>query len=153
VLRAKLGLVKEADGDVGLAADLFERLRGVDFTIFFRCLCASAADPSADGETAALFGNAGAFRDWAETWRKRLAIEDVAPEIRAAAMRRANPAFIPRNHRVEEMIRAAVDEDDYAPFETLLSVVTKPYEDQPAFAHLAEAPRPEQVVFETFCGT
>ena len=68
-------------------------------------------------------------------------------------MRAVNPAFIPRNHRVEAVIEAAVDRDDYAPFEELLAVLAKPYEDQPAFAAYAEPPQPEQRVLQTFCGT
>ena len=68
-------------------------------------------------------------------------------------MRAVNPAFIPRNHRVEEALSAAVNNGDLAPFETLLTVLSKPYEDQPAFAGYAAPPRPEQIVHQTFCGT
>jgi uncharacterized protein YdiU (UPF0061 family) len=68
-------------------------------------------------------------------------------------MRRANPAFIPRNHRVEEVIQAALADADFAPFERLLSVVTRPYEEQPEHAELADAPAPEERVTATFCGT
>ena len=68
-------------------------------------------------------------------------------------MRAVNPAFIPRNHRVEEMIAAAVDDRDYAPFRTLLTVLSTPYEDQPSFHALAEPPPPEQRIYRTFCGT
>ena len=72
---------------------------------------------------------------------------------RLAVMRAANPAFIPRNHLVEEAISAAVNNGDFAPFETLLAVLARPYDDQPAFARYAEPPRPDQVVRQTFCGT
>ena len=61
-------------------------------------------------------------------------------------MRTVNPAFIPRNHRVEAVISAAVNNDDYAPFEELLTLLSKPYEDQPAYAAYAEPPLPEQRV-------
>ena len=47
-------------------------------------------------------------------------------------MRAVNPAFIPRNHRVEAVIQAAMNNDDYAPFEELLTVLAKPFEDQSA---------------------
>ena len=155
VSRAKLGLVREEEGDRELAADLLERLAssGVDYTIFFRRLCAAAADPAADAQVAALFDNAGAFHDWAEAWRVRLAKEDVAPEARASAMRLVNPAFIPRNHRIEEMIQAAVIRGDFEPFETLVRVLERPYEEQPELAHLSEPPQPEERVLKTFCGT
>ena len=154
ILRAKIGLATELEDDRALAADLLGRLaaNNVDYTLFHRRLCASAADPAADAQVASLFSDPGAFHDWAESWRRRLAKEDVSPEARAAAMRLVNPAFIPRNHRVEEMIRAAV-QDDFTPFETLGKVLEHPYEDQPDFAHLADPPKPEERVQATFCGT
>ena len=68
-------------------------------------------------------------------------------------MRTANPAFIPRNHLVEEAISAAVNNGDFLPFEALLEALARPYEDQPNFGRYAEPPRPEQVVRQTFCGT
>jgi uncharacterized protein YdiU (UPF0061 family) len=155
VMRAKLGLTREEDDDKALAADLRGRLatNEVDYTVFFRGLCAAAESPSADAKVAESFANAGAFHEWAERWRARLAKEEVDPTVRAAAMRRANPAFIPRNHRVEEMIQAAVHRNDFAPFETLLGVLARPYDDQPEHAHLAEPPLPEERVQATFCGT
>jgi serine/tyrosine/threonine adenylyltransferase len=70
-----------------------------------------------------------------------------------AAMAAVNPAFIPRNHRIEAVIAAAVNADDYAPFEELLTVLAKPYEDQTQFAAYADPPLPEQMVTQTFCGT
>jgi uncharacterized protein YdiU (UPF0061 family) len=67
-------------------------------------------------------------------------------------MRAVNPRFIPRNHLVEEAISAAVG-GDYAPFGTLITVLSKPNADQPEFARYAEPPQPEEVVHQTFCGT
>jgi uncharacterized protein YdiU (UPF0061 family) len=165
VLAAKLGLTVRADPDEAesdrlLAEDLLQRLAasGVDFTLFFRRLCASAASPDADGATASLFANEGAFHEWAARWRERAALEDPAfePRARAAAMRRVNPAFIPRNHRVEELIAAAVEKDDFAPFERLLDAVTRTFDDregEPEIAALATPPKPEERVLRTFCGT
>lgn len=72
---------------------------------------------------------------------------------RVASMRRANPAFIPRNHLVEEAISAAVLKGDFLPFETLVDVLAKPYADQPELARYAKPPKPHQVVHQTFCGT
>jgi uncharacterized protein YdiU (UPF0061 family) len=155
VLRGKLGLVREEEDDLALAADLLERMAssGVDYTLLFRGLCAAASDPSEDTRLASLFAAPGAFHDWSEAWRRRLAREDVSPEARAAAMRLASPAFIPRNHRIAQAIDAAVGRGDFEPFETLVRVLARPYEDQPELAHLAEPPRPEERVLQTFCGT
>jgi uncharacterized protein YdiU (UPF0061 family) len=155
VLRAKLGLAREEESDVALAADLLARMasNGVDYTILFRRLCAAAEDPGEDVRVASLFAEPGAFHDWSQAWRSRLAREALAPDVRAAAMRLANPAFVPRNHRVAQAIEAAVRRDDFEPFETLVRVLRRPYEDQPEFVPLAEPPQPEERVLQTFCGT
>ncbi len=157
VLRAKLGLATAEDsGDAALTADLFGRMAGndVDYTLFFRRLCDAAQSPEKDAEAASLFTEPAAFRDWAESWRNRLLREpERSAADRAAAMRLSNPAFIPRNHRVEELIVAAAEREDFAPFEALLSVVTRPYEEHPDLAHLATPPKPEERVKATFCGT
>jgi uncharacterized protein YdiU (UPF0061 family) len=155
VLRDKLGLHTTEDGDAALAADLFGRMaeNAVDYTLFFRRLCASAASSENDAGVTTLFSDPGAFRGWAEGWRERLSHEkDVSAEARAASMRQANPAFIPRNHRVEQLIEAA-EKDDYGPFEALLSVCTHPFEENAEHAHLADPPKPEELVKATFCGT
>ena len=68
-------------------------------------------------------------------------------------MRAVNPAFIPRNHRVEHAISAAVERGDFSVFEQLLAVLAHPYEDQPRFAHYADPPLPAERVLQTFCGT
>ena len=155
VLRAKLGLIRENDGDAELIGDLFERLaaNGADYTIFFRRFCACAADPAADADVATLFAKPSAFYDWVSAWRRRIGEETAAPVERAASMRRANPAFIPRNHRVEQAIAAATRQADFAPFERLALVLARPFDDQPEHADLAEPPLLDERVRETFCGT
>ena len=155
VLRAKLGLRREEADDYALASDLLERMAAssVDYTVFFRRLCAAAAVPSGAGALASMFDEPGAFTSWAESWRRRLAREDATPAERARAMRLANPAFIPRNHRIEEMIQAAIQNADFEPFATLVRVLERPFEEQPEAAHLAEPPLPDERVRATFCGT
>jgi uncharacterized protein YdiU (UPF0061 family) len=68
-------------------------------------------------------------------------------------MRRVNPAFIPRNHRVEQALDAAIEDENFSPFDELLTVLSRPYEDQEAFARYANAPQAAERVFQTFCGT
>jgi uncharacterized protein YdiU (UPF0061 family) len=68
-------------------------------------------------------------------------------------MRAANPLFIPRNHLVEAAIKAAVEEQDFQPFENLLDVVTRPYEDRPNLEAYTLPARPEERVEHTYCGT
>jgi uncharacterized protein YdiU (UPF0061 family) len=154
VMRAKLGLSSEDAADTPLIDDLLQRLalNHVDYTVFFRALCTAAEDPEADASIAALFEDPSAFHGFAEPWRRRLALERVAPEARARAMRLANPAFIPRNHRIEQAISAGL-RGDFAAFETLVRVLARPYEEQPEFAYLAEPPLVSERVTATFCGT
>ena len=154
-LGRKIGLVERRPGDLSLAHDLLERMasNGADFTLTFRRLCDAAANSDADVAIRGLFANAHAFDEWAARWRERIAEEGGDASDRQAAMRRTNPAFIPRNHLLEEAISAAVSKGDFSLFETLLDVLARPYEDQPNFAPYAEPPQPEQVVHQTFCGT
>jgi len=152
-LSKKLGLTVEQDGDDALVQGLLTCMsdQRSDYTLTFRRLAdvAGGADPS---EVAALFAEDAAISRWLETWRARLRDEPTTPAERAAAMRAANPAFIPRNHRVEEMITAA-RAGDLGPFERMQRVLARPYEDQPDAADLAEPPGEEQWRYRTFCGT
>jgi uncharacterized protein YdiU (UPF0061 family) len=65
----------------------------------------------------------------------------------------ANPAYIPRNHRVEAVIRAAVDHDDFAPLHELVAVLSQPFDARPACAQYADPPAAHERVLRTFCGT
>jgi uncharacterized protein YdiU (UPF0061 family) len=154
-LRRKLGLFTAADDDPELANDFLKAMaeNAADFTLSFRRLSDAAGDAAGYAEVRKLFTDPVAFDAWAQRWRQRLAAEPQDGAARRSAMRSVNPAFIPRNHRVEAVIRAAVDRDDFAPFEELLTVLSKPYDDQPAFAHYAGPPAPTERVLQTFCGT
>ncbi len=154
-LRRKLGLFTERDGDAALARDLLKAMaeNRADFTLTFRLLSDAAAGPDGDEAVRRLFADPAAYDIWAARWRERLAQEPQDGVIRRAAMRAANPAYIPRNHRVEAVIEAAVERSDFAPFDELLTVLSKPYEDQPGFARYADPPEPHERVHRTFCGT
>jgi serine/tyrosine/threonine adenylyltransferase len=154
-LRGKLGLFTARDDDRVLAQDLLDAMakNQADFTLTFRRLSDAALDPAHDEEVRKLFAEPAAYDEWAVRWRQRIGDEPQAAATRQRAMRAVNPAFIPRNHRVEAVIEAAVNRDDFALFEELLTVLSKPYEDQPAYAGYAEPPEPHQRVLQTFCGT
>ncbi|WP_170432241.1 protein adenylyltransferase SelO [Ruegeria arenilitoris] len=142
LFRAKIGLTTEEDGDLALISDLLTRMaqNQADFTNTFRALGGDAARDQ--------FTDPTAFDSWAEGWRARLTRE--ADPL--AVMRAANPAVIPRNHRIEQMIQTAV-QGDYAPFHRLNAVLARPYDDQPDAADLRRPPMPDEVVHATFCGT
>jgi uncharacterized protein YdiU (UPF0061 family) len=155
VMRAKLGLVTAEEDDLTLAGDLLERMAasGLDYTLTFRRLCAAAEDAGGEAAIASSFDDPTAYEAWSKRWRARLERDPQGATERADAMRLANPAFIPRNHRIEELIVAAAQKGDFEPFETLCRVLERPFDDQPDASHLAEPPRPEERVRATFCGT
>jgi serine/tyrosine/threonine adenylyltransferase len=154
VMRSKLGLSTEDAGDTPLIDELLQGLahQQVDYTVFFRTLCSAAEDATADARVAELFQDPSAFQKFAARWRQRLQLDPLTPAERAHRMRLANPAFIPRNHRIEQAIAAGVS-GNFEPFETLVRVLARPFEDQPEFAHLAEPPQVDERVRATFCGT
>ncbi len=125
-----------------------------DFTLTFRRLCDVMDESSGSNERVrGLFEDPAAFDDWCARWRVRIAREKRSPAERRSDMRAANPAFIPRNHLIEEVIKAAVEEDDLTPFQQILEVLASPYDDQPGQERYAAPPRPDQIVHQTFCGT
>jgi serine/tyrosine/threonine adenylyltransferase len=149
---AKLG-ISARDEDRALVADLFELLRtqSVDFTSFFRSLSAWAlgdVDPARS-----LFADPEALDAWAERWRERLASQAVEVPAVAEAMDRVNPAYIPRNQKVEEALAAATA-GDLEPFRTLLDVVRHPFKERPGLEEFTgPAPRSFAGAYSTFCGT
>jgi uncharacterized protein YdiU (UPF0061 family) len=149
-MRRKLGLVSEEEADFNLATGFLTAMESkkVDYTLAFRYLADAALGQ--EEPIRALFADATAYDLWSGHWRERLAREAVPPLARAQAMRRVNPAFIPRNHRVEEALSAAVESGDYAPFATLLNILSRPFDDQPEFTDFGR-PAPEgQERYQTF---
>jgi len=146
VFRRKIGLETEEEEDAALLHTLLSRMQTLraDFTNTFRAL----GTPAARDE----FLEPEGYDAWDRDWRARLSREGVAPEDRRETMNVANPVFIPRNHRVEEAIKAGV-EGDYAPFHRLVEVLARPFDDQPEHADLRRPPAEEEVVRQTFCGT
>jgi uncharacterized protein YdiU (UPF0061 family) len=154
-LRRKLGLFTQADGDAALAEDLLRRMvaNRADFTLAFRHLCQAVAGPEHDDAIRKLFAAPSDYDAWAAGWRSRLQQEPVSAEDRAIAMRKANPAFIPRNHLVEAALKSAIEQQDFAPFEELLDVITHPFDDRSGCERFMLPASPEERVEHTFCGT
>ena len=94
-----------------------------------------------------------AFSAWVARWKSRLSRQPQTIAEVARLMRSVNPAFIPRNHRIEQAIEAAVDRDDFTRFHELRTVLENPYADQPQFEIYARPPLQEERVLQTFCGT
>ncbi|MGD1882573.1 MAG: YdiU family protein [Paracoccaceae bacterium] len=138
----KIGLEDATSADQPLIEALLALMQedGADFTNTFRALgTGTARDHFVQRDT---------FDEWTARWAKRLQSEG-APE---AVMASANPVLIPRNHRIEQMIEAAVA-GDMAPFERMMAAVAKPFEVNPSFTDLQRPPTTDEIVPATFCGT
>ncbi|AHK78931.1 hypothetical protein M911_06955 [Ectothiorhodospira haloalkaliphila] len=154
-MRSKLGLQTEEDSDLELVRELLDVMRKqeADFTLTFRHLSDLAAGAEVHTRVRSLFNHAQPFDVWLPCWQARVAREPDGAAERGARMRRANPAYIPRNHRVEQAIVAAVTEADFGPFEHLLGLVTQPFDEHPGEEAFMLPARPEERVHQTFCGT
>jgi uncharacterized protein YdiU (UPF0061 family) len=130
----KIGLERATPEDEPLINDLLDIMTAqqADFTNTFREIPIESP----------------AYSAWNARWQARLRSETGV----RARMRAANPGLIPRNHRIEQMIEAAVA-GDFKPFNRLMTVLAQPFEDQPEAQDLTLPPRPEEVVESTFCGT
>ena len=151
-MRAKLGMAHADELTAAVADDLLALLRdqGVDYTSSFRALSAWLRGDTAPARS--LFGDASAFETWAGRWREQLAHEGSDPRAIATAMDRVNPVYIPRNHQVEAALTAATA-GDLEPFERLLDVVARPFDERPGLEAYA-TPAPESFgAYRTFCGT
>ncbi len=155
-MRAKLGLKTIEDGDLELANDLLSAMenQNVDYTLLFRGL-ADTIEGHRE-ETLSLFDDPSDFIAWLQRWNERCAREDGdQPKSlkRSAEMNNINPLYIPRNHKVEEALAAALTDRDYSKFEILLEVLESPYDKIPGREEFAK-PAPESFgSYKTFCGT
>jgi len=153
-LTAKVGLCTEMEGDVELIRQLLATMQRsrADLTLTFRRLATVAEHPAEVASLRQLFHGDAGLDEWLSQWRQRLTRDPQTAAERARSMRAANPAFIPRNHRVQAALDAA-EGGDYQPFEKLLAILQRPYDDQPEFSEYLRPPQPAERVLQTFCGT
>ena len=151
-MRAKLGLLGSQPDDRALIDGLFTVLEGrdVDFTSFFRRLSDVArGDPA---PVRALFLESAAIDVWLERWLARLTPQGESASSRADAMDRVNPLYVPRNHKVQEALDAAV-EGDLEPFRRLVSVLERPFEPREGLEEFAVRAPDSFGRYTTYCGT
>ncbi len=148
MMRSKLGLHKENTDNNDLATDLLDWMHEseADFTNTFLDLMKEQTPPKGAAY------NDEKFKQWHARWESQLEKEDQPFESCLALMQNSNPTVIPRNHKVEEALQAA-DEDDLQPFHKLLSALDKPYENGDQLKPYQSPPKPDEKVQQTFCGT
>ena len=159
-MRAKCGLsacdVVAENDDKTLIESLLEIMDEdqADFTLTFYHLSRLNAKPGdRDSDIRELFKKTDAIDAWLARWRQRLSSETMDDSERQQAMQTVNPVYIPRNHQIEAVIRAAEDHDDFDPFHALHAVLQEPFQYQQGKESYMLPPEPEEVVQQTFCGT
>ncbi|MGD1956585.1 MAG: YdiU family protein [Sphingomonadales bacterium] len=137
----KLGLDSKEAGDASLISGVLSWMEdtSADFTNTFRGLSEGKVDMEQDARLIVL--------------ENRWTSQATSAEARQSAMQATNPAYIPRNHQVEKAIRAAVDSGDDGPFHRLLAVLAKPFDTQRGADAYTDPPKPDEIVYQTFCGT
>lgn len=151
-MRSKIGLTTEDILDEELINDLLKIMEAgqADFTLVFRRLSKTLQGDS--DAVRNLFKEPDAFNAWVVRWQKRLEQEDIVAETTAQAMDRVNPIYIPRNHKVEESLAAAVNQD-MTPFTKLLEVVIQPFDEVAGNEAYTEPAPTTNRRYQTFCGT
>jgi len=147
-MREKLGLYNEEEQDEILIKDLLGIMHkfGADYTNTFIALTFNNLTDSA-------LADKEEFQQWYTLWQQRLGRQSQSTESVQQLMRNSNPAIIPRNHRVEEALEAAVEHDDYTVMTQLLEALSSPYEHSAKQAVYATLPDKECGPYRTFCGT
>lgn len=160
VFRNKCGLTfiehEKVSEDKVLLESLLDIMHGnhADFTLTFYYLSRLNQEANEDDEKLkALFTQNKNIETWLQQWRERVALEEIGDAERQTNMQTVNPIYIPRNHQVEKVIRAAEDENDFQPFHALYDVLQHPYEYQKGKEEYIKPPLPEEIVKQTFCGT
>ena len=151
-MRSKIGLTTEDILDQELINDLLKLMEAgqADFTLVFRRLSQTLQGDS--DAVRNLFKEPDAFNAWVVRWQKRLEQEDIVAETTAQAMDRVSPIYMPRNHKVEESLVAAVNQD-MTPFTKLLEVVIQPFDEVAGNKSYAEPAPATNRRYQTFCGT
>ncbi|TYR78642.1 YdiU family protein [Priestia megaterium] len=147
-MRAKLGIFNEEEQDESLIEELLSMMQKhrADYTNTFRALTFDTK------EDTALF-ESKEFAKWHELWQARLGRQQESKASAYQLMQNSNPAVIPRNHRVEAALEAAVQQGDFSVMKQLLEVLSKPYAHSPEQADYCTPPAPSSRPYRTFCGT
>jgi uncharacterized protein YdiU (UPF0061 family) len=147
-MRAKLGIFNEEEEDTSLIEDLLNMMQKhkVDYTNTFRALTFDKQEDTVLFETQE-------FTKWYGQWQDRLGRQQESKASSQQLMQSTNPAVIPRNHRVEEALEAAVKKGDYSVLERLLNVLSNPFEHSPEQAEYCTLPEVTNRPYRTFCGT
>ncbi|AOZ92986.1 protein adenylyltransferase SelO [Paenibacillus crassostreae] len=147
-MRAKLGMYNVEEQDESLIKDLLSIMHkySADYTNTFLALTFNKVEDT-------VLSGTPEFTSWYKLWQERLDRQHESKDTVHQLMRNSNPAIIPRNHRVEEALEAAVKSGDYSVMEQLLEALANPYAHSPEQVAYATLPEESACSYRTFCGT
>ncbi|MED2040022.1 YdiU family protein [Bacillus wiedmannii] len=147
-MKKKLGLFSSEEQDQSLIEQLLKMMEKhkADYTNTFRSLTLNTI------ENTALF-ESPEFKEWYKLWQSRLERQEESKENAYEMMKNNNPSIIPRNHRVEEALEAAVTNGDYSVMEKLLEALSNPYAYATEQEEYCVPPASTNRPYRTFCGT
>lgn len=147
-MRRKLGLFNEEKEDESLINKLLDLMEkhSADFTNTFRALTLDRL------EGTPLFESQD-FSNWYKLWQERLGRQEESKDNALELMKKSNPSIIPRNHRVEEALEAAVKYGDFSVMDKLIDVILNPFEYSTKQEEYSKLPQPSKCGYRTFCGT
>ena len=93
------------------------------------------------------------FKEWKNKWEYRLERQDFTIETVYKTMKENNPIIIPRNHQVEKVLKAAVENRDYTKFYSLLKALSTPYNYDEKDEKYMQPPEASDLPYVTYCGT
>jgi len=143
LMRNKLGFTQQRDEDQTIMQTLLDLMATdkVDYTILFRLLAGfSTKETQYNANLRDMFIQRDRFDDWAVNYAARLKHEPTTDAQRATAMKKVNPKYILRNYMAEAAIRKAEDDKDYSEIDRLLSLLRKPFDEQPEHEQYAGLP-------------
>jgi len=152
-MKSKIGLSKEDQDDINLISQLLNLMKTnkVDFTLCFRYLSKALIGDNKSIKN--LFKNDLAFENWMTLWKERVSQESISEEKIASSMNAVNPLYIPRNHKVEEALEAAVFDNNMKPFLKLHDILKNPFDETQEFHEYEKPVKNSSVRYKTFCGT
>lgn len=147
-MRKKLGLFNEEEKDEHIIETLLNLMKKykADYTNTFLNLTLGNIN------NIEMFSKED-FKDWYTLWQERLKKQGESMEDSIELMKKNNPVVIPRNHRVEEALKAAVNNNDYTVMNKLLEVINNPYDYSNISEYYSELPKPTSCPYKTYCGT
>jgi uncharacterized protein YdiU (UPF0061 family) len=145
---AKIGIAEPQTGDAALVQELYNGMQatGADHTNTFAALQLadlSGVVPFSDEQ----------LSSWHARWKERISATPEGPQAPRLLMQRTNPAVIPRNHVVEQVLDAATFANDLRPLQDLLTVLATPYTGKDVPDAFRIPPPDGDAGYRTFCGT